>query len=83
MKIDPLSTALKEIAETRALLESLLISSEQFDYPKAKLAIGQLRKKLQNLAKTQARFEELLREREPEIRVLNFRQAAPPSAQNR
>ncbi len=82
MKIDPLGTALREIAETRALLESLLISSEQFDYPKAKLAIGHLRKKLQTLTKTKARFEDLLREREPNIRVLNFRQAAA-SAQSR
>lgn len=73
MNIDPLSTALKEIVETRALVESLIVSSEQFDYSKAKLALRELTKKSQALAKTRARFESLLKERQPNIRVINFR----------
>jgi len=84
MNIDPLGTALREIAETRALLETLLISSEQFNYPRAKIAMGQLRKKLQTLTKTKARFEELVQQRQPHIQVINFRPpSARPSAQNR
>ena len=73
MNIDPLSTALKEIVETRAMLESLIVSSEQFDYSKAKLALRELTKKSQALAKTKARFEILLKKREPNIRVVDFR----------
>ena len=82
MNIDPLSTALKEIVETRAMVESLVVSSEQFDYSKAKLALRDLTKKVQALAKTQAKFAVLLKERQPNIRVVDFRSAnAPRSAQ--
>jgi hypothetical protein len=73
MNIDPLSTALKEIVETRAMVESLIVSSERFDYSKAKLALRELTKKSQALAKTKAKFETLLKEREPNIRVIDFR----------
>ena len=76
MNIDPLSTALKEIVETRAMVESLIISSERFDYSKAKLALRELTKKSQALAKTKAKFETLLKEREPNIRVVDFRSSS-------
>ena len=39
MNADPLSTALAEIAETKHLLERLIISSESFDYLEAKSAL--------------------------------------------
>lgn len=81
MSIDPLSTALREIAETRALLESIIISSECFDYPKAKLALRELTKKVQTLAKTKAKFETLLKQREPNIRVVDFQAQRAASAQ--
>ena len=73
MHMDPLSTALKEIVETRAVVESLIVSSERFDYSKARSALRDLTKKAQALAKTKAKFEALLKEREPNIRVVDFR----------
>ena len=76
--MDPFSTALKEIAETRAMVESLVISSERFDYPKAKVALRDLTKKVQALTRAQARFAVLLKEREPNIRVVNFRDSSAP-----
>ena len=79
MSIDPLSTALREVAEARGLLETLIISSECFDYPKAKAALRELTKKLQTLNKTKAQFETLLKQREPNICVVDFKAARPPS----
>ena len=72
MNIDPLSTALKEIVETRAMVESLLVSSEAFDYPKARTALRELTKKVKALTRTQVRFATLLKERQPNIRVVDF-----------
>ena len=43
---DPLSIALKEIVEAKEILESLITSSESFDYLKAKAAIGELNRKI-------------------------------------
>ena len=81
MSIDPLSTALREIAETRALLESIIISSERFDYPKAKLALRELTKKVRALGKTKTKFETLLKQREPNICVVDFQAQRAASAQ--
>jgi hypothetical protein len=81
MKIDPLTVALKEIAEARTLLENVVISSEQFDYPKAKEALGELRKKIKALAITKAHLDQLLKQRDPKIRVIDFRATSRPSAQ--
>lgn len=51
---DPLDIALKNVAETQRLLETLIISSESFDYPKAKLVLKELQRKSRELAKLQA-----------------------------
>ena len=73
MNNDPLSTALKEITETRILLESLIRSSESFDYPKAKAALKELNRKIRELAKVGARFEALQQSSPPNIHVLDFK----------
>ena len=80
MNIDPLSTALREVTETRGLVETLIISSEGFDYPKAKLALRELTKKVQALSKAKAKFETLLKQREPNIRLVDFRGESVSSA---
>jgi hypothetical protein len=43
---DPLAVALQQITETRRLLETLITSSETFDYPKAKIALRGLTRKV-------------------------------------
>ena len=73
MNHDPLATALREIAETRSLLESLLTSSESFDYPNAKAALKQLHRKVRELGRMQARLEKASQVRHPEIRFINFK----------
>jgi len=78
MKTDPLDTALREIAETKNLLECLITSSESFDYPKAKIALKQLNRKVQQLGKLRAQFEGLQKARHPNIHVLDFN-APPPT----
>jgi hypothetical protein len=50
---DPISLALREISETKRLLEALIVSSESFDYFKAKAALAQLSDKVRDLGKLQ------------------------------
>jgi hypothetical protein len=57
MSLHSLDIALREICETKQLLESLLISSETFNYPKAKLALKALQKKSKELASIRASLE--------------------------
>jgi hypothetical protein len=54
MTPDPIELALREIADTKHLLEALITSSEAFDYPSAKVALGTLRKKVRTLGRLQA-----------------------------
>ena len=54
MSSDPVQLALREITETKHLLEALIISSESFDYCAAKAALGSLQKKVRSLGKLQA-----------------------------
>ena len=54
MQRDPLQIALKEISEARYLLESLITSSESFDYVTAKSVLAELDKKVRTLGKAQA-----------------------------
>jgi hypothetical protein len=68
---EPLSLAIKEISETRRLLEELITSSESFDYPKAKLALKELQRKERELAKVQARLEKVPGTR-PNIQLVDF-----------
>lgn len=77
MNSDPLSTALKEIIETKELLESLLTSSESFDYLKAKAALKELNRKVRELAKVRAQFEALQKAAQPNIYVVDFKAPAP------
>jgi len=72
MNTDPLSTAIKEINETKHLLEALLSASESFDYPKAKVAVRSLHRKVRDLARLEAEFQEMENLRAPNIRVVDF-----------
>ena len=49
--------AIRSIAETRALLALVVTSSESFDYPKAKLALVELQRKLRELDRAQRQLE--------------------------
>ena len=60
MNIDPLSTALTEIAETKHLLEQLITSSESFDYVKAKSVLTELNRKVRALGKLQSKYQRSL-----------------------
>jgi hypothetical protein len=53
----PLTIAIKEIAETKNLLATLITSSESFDYHTAKLALIELQKKRRSLAKLEAKLQ--------------------------
>jgi hypothetical protein len=67
MKQGPLDIALRHIAETKGILGQLIISSESFDYLKAKEALGQLERKMKDLGKAQAELELLNRPSHPNI----------------
>jgi hypothetical protein len=54
MNSDALDLALRHVSETKQLLESLITSSESFDYPKAKLALTALQKKTRELARVKS-----------------------------
>jgi hypothetical protein len=78
MTPDPLSTALHEITQTKQLLELLITSSESFDYPRAKLALKELNRKVRQLGKLQHQLRsQRFPAPDPKIHVLDF---AKPSA---
>ena len=58
MDCDPLYIALKELGEARFLLESLITSSESFDYFTAKSVLGELDKKIRTLGKAHAELSD-------------------------
>jgi hypothetical protein len=60
------------------LLETLITSSETFDYPNAKVALKQINKKVRELAKLQTQWQEQLKRSRPAIHVLDF---SKPEAQ--
>jgi hypothetical protein len=70
--MDPLAIALREIAETKSLLQSLLQSSEAFDYPQAKIVLKELNRKVRDLARTQSQFQEAHKAQKPNIHLLDF-----------
>jgi hypothetical protein len=77
-----LATALREITETKNLLQSLIVSSESFDYPKAKLVLKALHQKARDLGRLQAKMEKEQNTEGPRpanVYVLDFKQPAPPS----
>jgi hypothetical protein len=49
----PTALALRTLTETRHWLRLLIRSSESFDYPTAKQALGELEKNLRDLARAQ------------------------------
>ena len=55
--LDPIDIAIRKISETRHLLALVVTSSENFDYPKAKAALGELELKLRELGRIQSRLE--------------------------
>src|SRR5438034_7610362 len=55
-RIDSVALALQEICETKALLQSLIVSSERFDYFKAKHCLSELQKKVEALAEIEAQL---------------------------
>lgn len=54
MNCNPVDVALQHVSETKHLLDTLITSSESFDYPKAKQALKALQKKSRELAKIRA-----------------------------
>ena len=54
MNSDPVELALREITETKRLLEALILSSESFDYPRAKALLEDLRLKIRVLGRAEA-----------------------------
>jgi hypothetical protein len=72
MNPDPLSVALREVTDCKRLLETLITSSESFDYPQAKVALKQLNKKVRELGKLQRHWQDELKASRPRIHVLDF-----------
>ncbi len=77
MNSDPIDVALREISDTRHLLETLITSSESFDYFRAKAALEELRIKVKVLARIQAEMAAQHRAL-PEV-IIPFPVAARPS----
>lgn len=75
MNPDPLSVALREVTDCKRLLETLITSSETFDYPKAKVALKQINRKLKELGKLQTQWQEQVKQSRPGIHVLDFSKA--------
>ncbi len=70
MSADPIDIALREVIETRRLVEGLITSSESFDYIRAKAVLQELRLKAKVLGRVQA---ELMAQRAPASdRVIPF-----------
>ncbi len=74
MNSDPIDIALRNISETRQMLERLITSSETFDYIQAKAALGDLQKKVKNLTQLQNELT-TRRAKAPNIHVVEFRPA--------
>lgn len=56
--LPPLDLAIQKISETRSLLQTLIHSSESFDYPKAKQALTDLKSKIVELERAQRQLQE-------------------------
>ena len=75
---DPLAIALREVSETRQLIEGLVISSENFDYQRAKEALKLLERKRRFLVKLQKEFS-MKMPKAANIAVVNFQAATKTS----
>lgn len=80
MKSDPLTTALRSVAETKHLVEALIFSSEGFDFSMARKALSRLHRKVKELSRLQAEMEAFAQARHPNIRVVNFRPTSARAA---
>ncbi len=65
--------AFKHVSETKQLLESLIVSSESFDYPRAKIALKSLQRKTRELAKLQAELSQKKLPSHPNVTFVSFR----------
>ena len=74
MNSDPIDIALRNISETRQMLERLITSSESFDYIQAKKSLAELEKKVKNLAQLQNELANK-KAKAPNIHVVEFRAA--------
>jgi hypothetical protein len=82
MITDPLGTALKQITETKELLQLLITSSESFDYPEAKAALKKLNRKVRDLSKLQTKYQRVHNSSQPNICVVDFKAATQLGARN-
>lgn len=73
--MDPIDFALKHVAETKALLEKLVRSSEGFDYPEAKRALEMLQDKTRDLGRFKAELEMLRARPADNVRAVDFNRA--------
>ena len=80
MNTDSVDVALRHVAETRSLLETLITSSESFDYHGAKAALKQLKRKVRDLGKFQAELEEQRRITPPNVQTIDFRSPTLPQS---
>ena len=79
MNTEPLATALRAITETKQLLDSLITSSETFEYREAQRALKALGRKARELGKLQARMQSNHRRRIaglPNVYVVDFQNPA-------
>lgn len=53
--------SLRHLAESRAMLEKVVVSSEEFNYREAKLALVALEKKIRELGRIQKQLQKQLR----------------------
>lgn len=75
MNVDPVSLALQNITETKHLLQTLITSSESFDYFKAKATLDLLDKKIKHLTKVQAQLQSTAQPTAKNVRVVDFTSA--------
>ena len=74
MNVDPVSLALHNITETKHLLQTLITSSESFDYFKAKATLDLLDKKIKHLSKVRAQLQ-AVQPVATNVRVVDFASA--------
>jgi hypothetical protein len=75
----PIDLALRHLSETKHLLESLIQSSENFDYQRARRSLDDIQLKIRDLGKAKSRLEsEVSRgQTSPNICAVNFSRTAP------
>ncbi len=79
---EPLELAIREIGETRHLLEDVIVSSERFNYIRAKKALQELERKLRRLERIQSRFETKRLGFIPNLRIVDFSKSSQPREQS-